>query len=82
MLAVNLDDRQLQPRDAHIEDGHGPRADEAQSHPLTAAEQARPVADRVLTVHQVGVDRARDVEHVRGVHAHLHPHEAILHRGL
>jgi len=77
VLAVDLDHRHLQARDAHIEVAHRRAVDEAQPDLLAAAEQAGPVAQRSGAVHQVGVGVRVDVRQVGGRHPHAAPGRAV-----
>ena len=77
IVAVGLDDGELQPRDTHIEDAHRGAVDETKAHALAGTEQRRPIAGGRLAVDEIGVGGARDIEDVGRAHAHFAPFEAI-----
>ena len=81
VLAVGLNHRHLESRDAHVEKGHRTGVDKAQPHPLARAEQPGPVVRRRGAVHQVGVGVTGNVGEIGRAHAHLVPHLALVERG-
>ena len=73
ILAVRRHDRELQARNADIEDHLGRGVDEAQPYPLTGTEEPGPVVLGTMAIDQEGLRRAGDVGDVRRVHEHLRP---------
>ena len=77
VLAVGGNHCHVQPRDAHIEEGHCRAVDKAQPDLLAAAKQPGPARGWGLAVHQECIGVACDVGKVAVGHAHLVPHLPI-----
>ena len=82
VLAIHLNDLELEPRDADVIEGIARPVDEPQSHRLARREQARPVAGGRDAVGQIGERGTGDVGQIGRAHAHLVPHLPFAHGGL
>ena len=77
VLAVGCDDRELQARNADVEDHLRRTVNKAQAHPLAGLEEPGPVVLGAVAVDEEGHHRAGDVRDVGRVHEHLGPFDPL-----